>query len=96
MIPGTQSKLSESTVTSAASIVAKTDIVYLKGTTQVTFITPPANGGFSTMVIFVPLDGAVIFAIGGNITVASTLPLNKATVLVYSKLGKVWLPGAIS
>jgi hypothetical protein len=96
MIPGRMSKLTESKVASAASISVNSDIVYLTGTTGVSFITPPRNGGFAAPVFFVPLDGAIIFSIGGNITVAATLPLNKATLFVYSKLGNVWLPGAIS
>ncbi len=89
MIPGTTSKLSETTVASAASIVAKSDIVLVTGTTQVNTIVPNFGGGFGGFLVLVPTAGSVILGTSGNILVGITAVINRAVFLVYVKsLGK--------
>ena len=89
MIPGLTSKLSESTVASAASITAKSDIVLVTGTTQVNTILPNFGGGFSGFLVLVPTAGSVILGTSGNILVGITAVINRAVFLVYVKsLGK--------
>jgi len=95
MIPGTTSKLSESTLASASSITPLTDLVNLTGSTAIATIVPP-YGGFSGILILTPKDGTLGLLTTGNIAIAVTMPLNRATVLVYSKANNVWYPGAIS
>jgi hypothetical protein len=91
MIPGTTSKLSESTVASAASISAKSDIVKVTGTTQINTILPNFGGGFSGFCILVPVDGSVILGTSGNINVGITAVINRAVWLVFVRsLGK-WI-----
>ena len=88
MIPGTTSKLSESTVESAASISAKTDIVLVTGTTTINTIIPNFGGGFSGFLVLVPTAG-VALGTSGNILVGITAAVNRAVFLVYVKsLGK--------
>lgn len=97
MIPGLTSKLSESTVASAATIEVKTDQVLVTGTTSIASIKPPHyGGGFSGFVIIVPTDGNVATLTTGNIAVAVTMPQNRATLLTFSKKNGTWYPGAIS
>ena len=47
MFEGIVSKLSETTMASAATIAPQTDLVILTGTTAIATIKPPVNGGFS-------------------------------------------------
>jgi hypothetical protein len=96
MIPGIQAALSESTVASTTSTMSfQTDIVRLTGTESATTIAPPAKG-FSGFVFVVPIDGNVATVTTGNISLAVTMPVSRATLLVYSKLSDKWYPGAIS
>lgn len=96
MFPGTTTKLSEGTVASTTSITATSDIVYVTGTTDIATIIPHFGGGFSGLCIVVPTSGAVNLLTTGNIAIAVTAALSRATVLVYSKANSVWYPGAIS
>lgn len=95
MIPGLTSKISEDTLASASSISPKTDMVNLTGSTAIATIVPP-YAGFSGILILVPKDGTLGLLTTGNIAIAVTMPLNRATVLTYSKKNDVWYPGAIS
>jgi len=91
MIPGTTSKLSESTVASAASISAKTDIVKVTGSTTVNTIIPNFGGGFSGLLILIPVDGAVTLGTSGNINVGIAAAQNRAVFMVFVRsLGK-WI-----
>lgn len=91
MIPGTTSKLSESTVASAASISAKTDIVKVTGSTQINTILPNFGGGFSGLLILIPVDGAVTLGTSGNINVGLAAVINRAVWMVFVRsLGK-WI-----
>ena len=89
MIPGSQSKLSESVVASAASIVVKTDIVRITGSTQINTISAPLMSS-STMVILIPVDGAVTLGTSGNINVGIAMAQNRAVWMVYSKTAAKW------
>jgi uncharacterized membrane protein len=90
MIPGTTSKLSESTVASAATINAKTDIVHVTGSVAINTILPNFGGGFSGLLILNSLAG-VALGTSGNINVGVTVVANRPIWLVYSRaLGK-WL-----
>lgn len=95
MIPGLTSKISEDTLASAATIYPKTDLVNLTGSTAVATIVPPYTG-FSGILILTPKDGTLGLLTTGNIAIAVTMALNRATVLIYSKKNAVWYPGAIS
>jgi hypothetical protein len=97
MFPGTTSKLSESTVASAATINAKTDIVVLTGTTQINTILANYGGvGFSGAVTLIPAAGAVILGTSGNILVGITMAVNRATTLIFVKsLGKWFIESGV-
>ena len=95
MFPGSTTKLSESTLASAATISVKTDVVYLTGTTGVNTITPNFGGGYSGITWFICTDGAVAFGTSGNIQKAATSVQNQALAMIFSKrLGK-WFPGPL-
>jgi hypothetical protein len=96
MIPGLVSKLSEGTVASTTSIVVSSDAIRVTGTTSIATIKPLNNGGFSGLLIIVPVDGNVATLTTGNIAVAVTMAENRATLLYYSKADNLWYPGAIS
>lgn len=89
MIPGTQSKLSESVVASATSISVRTDVVRVTGSTQIDTILSPLMGS-SMMVILIPTDGGVALGTGGNILVGITMAQNRATWLVWNKTAAKW------
>lgn len=95
MFPGLTTRLSEVTLASAATIRPKADLVNLTGSTAIATIDPPFEG-FSGCIILVPKDGTLGLLTTGNISVAVTMPQNRATLLVYSKKNGVWAPGAIS
>ena len=95
MFPGLTTKLSESAFASATTIFPKTDLVRLTGTTAIATIRPNFGGGFGGILVIVPTaDTATVTT--GNIAIAVTMPANRATVLVFSKLTGTWYPGAIS
>lgn len=90
MIPGITSKLSESTVASAATIDAKSDVVLVTGTTQVDTIIPHYGGGFGGFLILIPVDGSVVLSTAGNILVGITAVINRAVHLNYVKSTDSW------
>lgn len=96
MIPGLTTKISEELVASTTSIVAKSDLIRLSGSTAIATIKPNFGGGFSGILVIVPIDGNVATTTAGNIAVVVTMAQNRATVLVYSKAADKWYPGAIS
>lgn len=94
MIPGTTSKLSESTVASASTISAKTDVVLVTGTTAINNILPNYGGGFGGFVILIPTNAAgVTLGTTGNILVGLALPQNRAQVLVFVRSLQKWVIG---
>lgn len=96
MFPGLTTKLSEETIATAATITPRRDLVKLTGTTSLATINGLFGGGFSGILIIVPTEGNVATLTSGNIAVAVTMPVNRATVLVFSKTSNTWFPGAIS
>lgn len=91
MIPGTVSKASESTVASTTIIDAKSDIVYVTGTTAVATIRPGLGTQQSQICILIPTDGSVVLATTGNILVGITAVINRAVWLVWSKKLQKWV-----
>lgn len=96
MIPGTTTKLSEETLASTTSISPKADLVKVTGTTSIATINPSFGGGFSGILILVPVDGDIDVLTTGNVAVAVTCAEDRATVFVFSKADALWYPGAIS
>jgi hypothetical protein len=91
MIPGSTSKMSESTLASAASISPKTDIVKVTGSTQINTIVPAFGGGFSGLCVLIPVDSAITLGTSGNINVGLAAAQNRAVWLVFVRsLGK-WI-----
>lgn len=95
MFPGLTTRLSQTTLASAATISPKADLVHLTGSTAVATINPPFEG-FSGMIVLVPTDGTLGLLTTGNIAVAVTMAQNRTTVLTWSKKNSTWYPGAIS
>ena len=92
MFPGLTSKLSESTVASATTITAKTDIVIVTGTTAIQTINPNFGGGFSGFLVLVPTNAAgVTLGAAGNILVGIAAAQNRAVFLVYSRSLAKWV-----
>ncbi len=89
MIPGTTSKLSESTVASAATIEAKSDVLLVTGTTQVDTIIP-RTGGFGQFLILIPTAGSVVLSTSGNILIGITAVINRAVHLNFVKSTGKW------
>lgn len=89
MIPGVQSKLSESVVASATTINVRTDVVRVTGNTQIETILSPLMGS-GMMVILIPVDGAVVLGTSGNILVGISMAQNRAVWLVWNKTAAKW------
>lgn len=89
MIPGTTSKMSESTVASDTSIIAATDVVLLTGTTQVETIQP-RTGGFGQFLVLIPTAGSVVLGTSGNILIGITAVINRAVFMTYVKSTGKW------
>lgn len=96
MFAGLNSKLSQETVASGATVTFSRDFVRITGTTSLATIKENFGGGFSGLVYVVPVDGNVATLTTGNIAVAVTMPQNRVTVLAYSRKDNTWYPGAIS
>ena len=89
MYPGRNTRLSEESLASATSVAPKADLVRMTGTTTLATIVPPF-AAFSGVLVIVPTDGNVATTTTGNIGVAVTMPQNRATVLVFSKVTGLW------
>lgn len=100
MIPGLTTKVSEELLALTTTIKPKSDVVHITSTTSTTVlatITPTFGGGFSGLLVLVNRSGNNITTVTtGNIQRAATIPVDLATVLVYSKSTGKWYPGAIS
>lgn len=95
MYPGTFSKLSESTLASATTLVPKTEVVRVTGTTAIVNITPPAVSGYSTVLYVIP-TGIFTWTAAGNIGLAGTAVVGKLIVFVYSKSQNKWYPSVVA
>jgi hypothetical protein len=98
MIPGSTTKLSESTLASAATIYPKTDLIRVTGSTQIDNIVPAFGGGFSGILLLLPVDGALTVSTTGNVVGGGSISAlqNKVTMLVYSKSQSKWYTHALS
>ena len=90
MIPGSVSKLSETTVASAATIRATADVVKVTGSTTVNNIIPGLGPGQSQFLILIPTDGAVTLGTSGNINVGIAMAQNRAVFLVFLRSTAKW------
>lgn len=95
MYPGQISRLIEATRASAATIVADVDLLLLSGATGIETIQPPGLLN-SQMLMIIPITGALVLGVTGNIAVAQTLIVNKVSVLVYSRSTGKWYPHALA
>ena len=93
MIPGSTTKLTESTLASAAAIDAKTDIVLVTGTTAINTIKPNFGGGVASgLLVLIPTNAAgVTLGTSGNILVGIAAAQNRAVWLVYVKSLAKWV-----
>ena len=92
MIPGSVSKLSETTVASATTITAKSDIVIVTGTTAIATIVPAIGTNFCSFLVLIATNAAgVVVGTGGNVLVGTTLVQNRAYTLVYVKSLAKWV-----
>lgn len=80
---------------SAATVGVTSDVVVLKGTTQVNTLTG-ALSEYSTKVTIIPVDGAVIFGTTGNILVGATVAQNRPCDFIWIPSLKKWVIGPIS
>lgn len=95
MIPGLQSKLSESIVASADSIVVKTDIVHVTGSTTINTISSPLMSS-SMIIILIPVDGAVTLGTAGNVLVGIAMAVNRSVTMIWSKrVGKWYIESGV-
>jgi hypothetical protein len=91
MIPGSTTKLSETTALFNAVLDVKSDILLVNGAGTITTLRPYFGGGQSGQLILVPVTAGVILGTTGNILVGITCAINRPVWLVYCKsLGK-WL-----
>ena len=97
MIPGTVSKMSESTVASAATIEANTDIVLVTGTTAINTINPGLGNFPSQFLVLIPTNAAgVTLGTSGNINVGIAAAQNRAVFMVFVRsLGKWFINSGV-
>lgn len=92
MFPGRQSKITEENVASATTIIVKSDLIRITGSTQIETILSPlllsGTGGVTVMIVAV--DGAVVIGTSGNVLVGVTLTQNRLYVLTYSNIVDKW------
>jgi hypothetical protein len=91
MIPGYVSKMSESTMPSAATILVQTDIVNLTGAVGVNTIIPGLGVATPQFLVINSVSGAVVLGTSGNIAVGITTVQNRPLVLCWSKSAQKWL-----
>lgn len=91
MLPGRQSKLSVEKIASADSIIARTDVIKVTGSTAVNTITTPLMlDRDGVILIFIPVDGSVVLGTSGNILVGITAVINRAVILVWDAVVGKW------
>jgi hypothetical protein len=89
MFPGSISKMSKSTVASAATIKAKTDVIIVTGATQIDTIVPGFGKQFCQFLVLIPTTGVTLSA-AGNIAVGIAAAINRAVFLVYEPSADKW------
>jgi hypothetical protein len=91
MIPGSVSKMTESTVPSAATINPKTDIVNVTVSTQINTINPALGSAQSQFLVLVPKDGAITLGTSGNIAVGLAAVVDRAIFMVFVRSRGKWM-----
>jgi hypothetical protein len=91
MIPGTVSKMTETTVPSAASITAKSDVVLVTGSTAINTIVPGLGLMQGQFLVLIPTAGAITLGTSGNILVGIAAAQNRAVFLVWVKSLQKWV-----
>lgn len=92
--PGAFSKLGESTLASATTLVPKTELVRVTGTAAIVNITPPPTT-FSTLLYVIP-TGIFTWTAAGNIGLAGTAVVGKLIVFAYSRSQNKWYPSVVA
>lgn len=97
MIPGYgSSKLREEVVASAATIIVKSDLVRITGTTQIDNIQSPANAGIGGLLIFLYTpDAGVTVSAAGNVLVSQALVTNRLYAYAFSNIAAKWIPHGV-
>ena len=95
MLPGLQTRISESTVASTTTIEVMTDLIRLTGSTAIATIKAHLKS-FPMILGIICIDGTIATTTAGNIALVVTMPQNKVTWFAYSKKDGLWYPGAIS
>lgn len=97
MIPGYgSSRAREETVASAATIVVKSDLVRITGTTQIDTILSPVNVGRDCALIFLfTPDAGVTVSAAGNVAVSQTLVTNRLYAYMWSSIAAKWIPHGV-
>jgi hypothetical protein len=92
MIPGSVSKMTESTIASATSITAKTDIVNVTGTTAIQTILPGLGTAQSQFLILNPVTaGGVTLGTSGNILQGVAVVQHRPVFMVYVRSLAKWV-----
>lgn len=97
MIPGYgASKGREDTVASAATIIVKSDLVRITGTTQIDTMLSPINMGRDCYLIFVfTPDAGVTISAAGNVAVSQALVTNRLYAYMWSSISAKWIPHGV-
>lgn len=95
MYPGQITRLTEKKQASAATIDAAADVLILTGTTGIETIRTSGLMGSQGLYI-IPITGSIVLGVTGNIAVAQTLIVNKATLLIFSSIQGKWYPHALA
>jgi hypothetical protein len=90
MIPGSVSKMTESTLASAPTISPKTDIVKITGSTQINQIIPALGTSQSQFLVLLPVNGSITLGTSGNIAVGITAAQFRAVFLVFVRSQGSW------
>lgn len=91
MIPGRTTKLTESTVASASTINANTDIVLTTGAVTINTIIPNFGGGVASGLLILIPTTALTLGTTGNILVGIAAAVNRAVFLTYVKSLNKWV-----
>lgn len=97
MIPGYgSSRMKEEVVASAATVILKSDLVRLTGTTQVDNMFSPVNMGRDALLVFIYTpDAGVTISAAGNVAVSQALVTNRLYAYAFSNLANKWIPQGV-
>lgn len=91
------SRGSEEIVASATSIVVKSDLARISGSTQIETILSPLNVGQGIQMIWLtPTAGTVVLGTSGNILVGQSMAQNRIYSLIWSSTAQKWYVHAVA